>query len=121
VATGMIFISAFLIGLQRGIVGVAAAYTIASLLLAYPNFAIPLQLIDLSMGDLYDALWRPFAASLIMLAGILLLRFLLPPDLSQAWVLCLLVPVGSIIYLSATWYMNRDQVLELIGVVGGKP
>jgi O-antigen/teichoic acid export membrane protein len=120
VAAGMIFISAFLIGLQWGIVGVAAAYTIASLLLAYPNFAIPFRLIDLSMGNLYDALWRPFAASLIMLAGILALRLFLPPDWSRAWVLCLLVPAGTIIYLSATWFMNRDQVLELIDVVGGK-
>lgn len=121
VATGIVTISAFLIGLDWGIVGVAAAYTIASLLLAYPNFAIPFRLIDLSMDDLYDALRRPFTASLIMLAGVLAIKLVLPPEMSRAWVLCLLVPAGSIIYLSANWLMNRDQVLELIGVVGGKP
>lgn len=120
IAAGMISISAFLIGLHWGIVGVAAAYTIASSVLAYPNFVIPFRLIDLSMGELYDALCRPFTASLVMLAGILALRFILPADVSRAWVLCLSVPAGSIIYLSATWYMNREQVLELFGVVRGK-
>jgi PST family polysaccharide transporter len=120
IATGIISISAFLIGLQWGIVGVAAAYTIVSLVLVYPNFAIPFRLIDLSMGDLYRALWRPFVACLIMLAGILALKINLPPDLTGNWVLAILVPVGSLIYLATIWLMNRNQVMELIGIVGGQ-
>ena len=120
VATGIISISAFLIGLRWGIVGVAAAYTIVSLILAYPNFAIPFRLIELSMSDLYRALWRPFVACLIMLAGILALKINLPPDLKGNWVLAVLVPVGGLIYLATNWLMNRNQVMELMGIVGGQ-
>jgi len=36
------------------------------------------------------------------------------------WVLAVLVPVGGLIYLATNWLMNRNQVMELMGIVGGQ-
>ena len=120
VITGILFIFAFVVGLQWGIVGVAATYAFASFILAYPNFAIPFRLIDLPMRNFGNVLWRPLAACLVMLSGILALKFLLPPDMAGKWVLAFLVPVGSLIYLATIWWVNRDQILEIITIAQGK-
>jgi PST family polysaccharide transporter len=120
VAAGVIYLLAFIIGLRWGIVGVAVAYAITSLMLTYPNFAIPFTLIDLPIRNFSEVLWRPFVACLIMFAGILALKIILPPDLTGNWVLAVLVPVGGLIYLATNWLMNRNQVMELIGIVGGQ-
>jgi PST family polysaccharide transporter len=118
IGTGILLTIAFLAGLRWGIVGIASAYTIVSLVLIYPNFAIPFRLIHLPVRDLGNVLWRPFAACLIMLAGILSLKFILPADLDGRWVLSLLVPAGGLVYLAASWYMNRQQVMEVMAIAG---
>lgn len=120
VLSGIIFIAGFFLGLQWGIIGVATAYTIVSLILVYPSFAIPFRLIDLPVRNLANVLWRPVAACLAMLAGILALKNILPPDLEGHWVLLLLVPAGCFFYLAASWYMNREQVMEVIGIARGQ-
>ncbi|MBP2677384.1 MAG: rane protein involved in the export of O-antigen and teichoic acid, partial [Deltaproteobacteria bacterium] len=99
---------------------VAASYAVASLLLAYPNFAIPFRLIGLGMGEFLAALARPLAAGVIMLALVLAGRFLLPPDLSGKWVLLILVPAGAVAYGAATWMLNREQFRETVGLLLGR-
>jgi PST family polysaccharide transporter len=118
VATGLIAVLAFVIGLQWGIVGVAGAYTIATILCLYPNFTVPFKLINLKMQDLGATLWRPFLGSLMMLGGILGLKYAFPPGLTSGKILCILVPVGIIIYLAASWWMNREQAEEFLHVAG---
>jgi O-antigen/teichoic acid export membrane protein len=120
IGAGTYLIIAFLIGLNWGVVGVAAAYAIASFTMAYPLFAIPFSLIQLPMRKLGIALSRPFAASLIMLGVLLGLKFLLPANLSSVWVLGILVPIGCIVYLLASWLINREQLQQLLDVVGLK-
>jgi PST family polysaccharide transporter len=105
------------VGLGWGILGVAAAYTLTNLLiLAYPNFAIPFKLIDLSMPRFLQSLWRQFICSLIMLGAILSIKFFLQ-GLSSAWILGILVPVGATVYLLSSWLINRQQLQELIGLI----
>lgn len=120
VLSGIIFIAAFFLGLRWGIVGVATAYTIVSLILVYPSFAIPFRLINLPVRNLGKVLWRPLVACLVMLAGILALKNILPENLEGRWVLSFSVPAGCLVYLAASWYMNREQVMEVIGIAGGR-
>ena len=120
IGAGMLIIIAFLIGLQWGIVGVAAAYAIASLGLIYPSFAIPFRLINLPVRDLGAVLWRPLVASLIMLGLLLVVGFLLPANLASGWVLGISVPIGCITYLLASWWLNRKQIQQLFDLVGLK-
>lgn len=120
IISGTLVVIAFVIGLQWGIIGVASAYTIATLILAYPNFAIPFRLIHLPVRDLGAVLWRPLVASLIMLGLLLVVGFLLPANLASGWVLGISVPIGCITYLLASWWLNRKQIQQLFDMIGVK-
>ncbi|NEO43868.1 MAG: MOP flippase family protein [Moorea sp. SIO4A3] len=108
----------FLIGLQWGIFGVAVAYAILSFLVTYPSFAIPFRLIHLRMLDFGAVIWRPLVASFLMLLMLVGLKFLLPTDLASGWVLGILIPIGGISYLLASWCINREQIQQLLVMVG---
>jgi PST family polysaccharide transporter len=97
--------------LHWGIVGVAAGYAIANLVIAYPASAIPLGLIGLRFTDLLRVLARPFAASVFMAAVLLAARFVLPRELG-AVALVLLVLLGACAYLAATALVNRQLLTD---------
>jgi PST family polysaccharide transporter len=110
-----------MIGLQWGVVGVAAAYAIANLILAYPTFSIPFRLIDLRVRDLGLALWRPLLSSLLMMIAVFSLRtVLLLLDIANSLTLVVLITTGIIVYLTASWMLNRAQVREILDIVGIK-
>lgn len=117
IAAGILVMVAFVIGMQWGIVGVAAAYAVASLLLVYPAFAIPFRLINLRVRDLGTVLWRPFLSSLFMLVVVLLLKAALPADLSSGFSLGILIPTGVIAYILVSWMLNREQIRQILLIV----
>lgn len=118
VVGGFIVVVGFVVGLQWGIVGVAVSFALASALLAYPNFAIPFRLIDLRVRDLGAVLWRPFISSILMFVAIIPLKTGLEESLSIGVVLGVLVSWGIVAYLIFTWIMNRDQLRDVLGLVG---
>jgi hypothetical protein len=63
-------VTAYIIGLRWGPVGVAAAYSIATIVLRYPSVMYCFHGSHLRVRDLDSALWRPAAASVT--AGIIL-------------------------------------------------
>ncbi|MGK7902425.1 MAG: MOP flippase family protein [Hormoscilla sp.] len=113
IVEGILVTVAFAIGLQWGIVGVAIAYSITSVILVYPSFAIPFRIISLPMGELAAVLWRPLGASLLMLGTVLLVKLLLPTSLASAWILGILVLTGCTSYLLANWLINREQMQQI--------
>lgn len=120
IISSIVVMSSFVIGLRWGIVGVATAYTIATFLLSYPSFAIPFHFIHLPMRDFGMVLWRPLAASILMLGVLLGVKFLLPTSLVSSWLLGILVPIGFVAYLLASWLINREQIQEFWGMLGLK-
>jgi O-antigen/teichoic acid export membrane protein len=120
VVSGLLLIGSFVIGLHWGIVGVAAAYAVATAILVYPEFAIPFRLIDLRVRNLAAVLWKPFLSSLVMLLGLLGLKAALPAYVSGGWSLGILVPAGIGVYLLATWIVNRDQLRQALALVRGR-
>jgi O-antigen/teichoic acid export membrane protein len=118
IAEGLLTVIAFVIGLRWGIIGVAAAYAVVTFALVYPNFSIPFRLVNLRVRDLGWALWRPLLSSLLMFVSLMGLKTaLLPTSLSDGLTLVLLVPIGVIIYLAATWVLNQDQVREILSLI----
>lgn len=120
IVAGALVVISFAAGLRWGVVGVAAAYAVASLALAYPNFAIPFRLIGLGVGEFLSGLARPLAAGGIMLVLVLAGRSLLPPGLPAGWALSILVPAGAAAYLAATWLLNREMFRETVGLILGR-
>lgn len=65
VFSSVIIAAAFVIGLHWGPVGVAAAYSIASVTLRFPGILYCFAVSPLRLSDLGSALWRPFVGSTI--------------------------------------------------------
>lgn len=117
---GALTITAFLVGLKWGILGVAIAYVVTGFALLYPSFAIPLRLVHLSVIDVGAALWRPFLSSLLMLVSLLGLNLLLPRNLHSSYSLLILVAIGIVIYSSTSWLINREEMRHILGAIGLK-
>jgi O-antigen/teichoic acid export membrane protein len=114
IVIGLSTIVAFVIGLRWGIVGVAIAYAVVTGIFIYPNLAIAYQLINLSIWDLGKSIYRPFLSSLVMLFVVLGSKYVLTPGLSNGQLLAILVPVGIISYLLISWWLNREQMTEIL-------
>jgi PST family polysaccharide transporter len=118
VVTGLLVIVSFLAGLRWGIYGVASSYAVMSFVLAIPSFVIPFRLINLKLAHFALALWRPFSCSLVMFITLLFLKanlILRVPDFAA---LAILVGLGVIVYFASSWFMNREQTLRLIDIIG---
>jgi PST family polysaccharide transporter len=117
-ATAISCVIAFIIGVQWGVLGLAISYTTVYVLATYPNFAVPLKLIQLPMLHLWQVLMRPLLASILMLATLVWLQVLLPVSLHPWLVLSLTVPLGGLVYVLGSWLYNRDTLYELLKVIG---
>jgi PST family polysaccharide transporter len=117
IGSGIFVTIAFVVGLQWGVVGVAGAYTIAGIILFYPNFILPFRLIELKFRELLKALSRPLFCTLLMVFLLLAAKFFLPGSLNHIWSLGILVILGILVYCAASWWLNREQVLEVLEVL----
>lgn len=118
--SSFIIVSSFVIGLRWGIVGVAAAYAVATIILTYPGLRLAYGLINMSVRRMIVALARPAAAALVMLGALLVVRSLLPPTLSDPWVLATLAPAGMLSYALLIYYLDPARVRELLAIIGAK-
>ncbi len=120
IGAGTLTLTAFVIGLRWGIVGVAIAYAVAALILAYPNFAIPFKLIDLNFLRFLKALQYPFLSSIIMLLVLVIFKLTLAETLSYPMELATGIILGSVVYIALNWTTNRDLLQELWNLSGLK-
>ncbi len=116
--SGMFVVTAFIIGLRWGIVGVAAAYAIVTFIILYPSFTIPFRLIGLKFFQMLIVLAPSLFNSSLMLLAILMLKMTLFTSLSNTSVLILSLIIGSAIYVAMTLLTNRKQVRELWSLTG---
>ena len=106
-----VFVASFVIGLPFGIVGIAATYFLASVIVFNVVFAVVMKVLGLGMGDLARSIWRPVVISLIM-AGFVFLADSWLASL-QAWHrLIILVPAGAVLNGLLVFLLARD-VLDL--------
>ena len=117
VGSSLLLVASFLVGLRWGILGVATAYAIATLVLVLPNFVIPFRFIGLRLSDFLVALMRPLAASFLMAVALLAIRQAVAnwPPLTELQVL---LATGVIGYVAATWGVNRAQLRQVLALVG---
>lgn len=99
IAAGLLAMPAFIIGLQWGITGVAAAYAVASLLLIWPSLAIPFRLVGLRVSDVLLRLMPSLATAAVMALVIAALASVWPASTdNQLRRLIMLVAVGMVTY-----------------------
>lgn len=102
-----------------GAVGAAWAVTLSSLIVLVVDFAVMFKVLEVGPQRILSELARPLAGSLIMVAGLLPLRFLV--SATESWSgsvfqLTTLVASGSILYLGAVvalWHLaGRPESAE---------
>lgn len=118
VFTSLFVIGGLAIGLQWGIFGVAAGFTIATLLLLYPTFAIPFRLIGMRVADLVLGLKETALCSLLMFLVLYALDLVMPPVFTAGSLLCAYLVVGAVSYISFTCLFNRPLFNDFLRTAG---
>jgi O-antigen/teichoic acid export membrane protein len=116
ICSSIFYLICFILGLKWGLLGVAVAYAIATVLLTVPSLFISFRFIELNIADFAHALFRPVVASLLMALVVTTASFLLK-ELSPIAALQSLVVTGVIAYGMATWMVNRNELLEVVALV----
>jgi O-antigen/teichoic acid export membrane protein len=121
IATGLLIIPAFVIGLQWGITGVAAFYAFASLLLFYPGLAIPFRLVGLRVTNVLLRLMPSVATAIVMALVIATLDIAWASNTDHPLVrLILLVTMGIITYGGLSLFTQRALLKDMIHAVLGR-
>jgi PST family polysaccharide transporter len=116
VVSGIATVVAFAIGLGWGIVGVAAAYLVVTIVLAYPGLAVPYRLIGLTVPAMLRVIVRPALCGLGMFAAVAAASRLLGGDVGSLAAFLVLAGGGAGIYLLLSVVLNRAVVQELVRV-----
>jgi len=87
-----------LIGLQWGALGVAAGYSIATLILFYPAFSFALKRSPVRAGDVFSCISHPLALSIIMGLAMTVARGYLI-EFGLIWTVVASLVVGGIVFL----------------------
>ncbi len=120
VLVAVVMAVAFAVGLQWEIRGVALAYAISSLILAYPGLHIPFYLIGLRVSELGRFLLPALRATAVMVACTLGMRFLVAAHLVPGWHLVVVVLTGVVTYGVASLLWNRRAILEIWDLLRGR-
>lgn len=116
VAAGIVVVAAFSIGIKWGIVGVAVAYAIASILiLGYPNFAIPFRLINLNSFFFLRELKIPLLNSFIVTLVLFAYNFLSKSYLSNFQLLLSGAFLAFMLYGILSLKNNKEIVTDIVG------
>jgi O-antigen/teichoic acid export membrane protein len=92
-------IIAFVIGIRWGVLGVAWAYCIFSLVWWYPLWATCGSIIGLSFGEMVKTLLPSFACAMVMACIVWGIGHLLPSSMGNWLCLVLQIPFGVFIYV----------------------
>lgn len=120
VLSNLVVFAGLAIGLQWGIVGVAAGFTATALLLLYHNLTIPFRLVGLTVPDLLTALKPTALCTALMLAVLTVLDLAFGGMLAHGAMLVLLICAGVATYTISTWVFNREMLQQFIDTAGFK-
>jgi O-antigen/teichoic acid export membrane protein len=113
-----VFVAAFLAGVKWGIVGVAAAYALVSILFFYVSLAVAFSVCGLAFARFHQAIARVLLSSLIMLTAVLIVRWLAQIAGVPQWErLVISILAGVIAYCGASLAVNRVQIQETYRLV----
>ena len=109
---------AFLVGLHWNVKGIAAAYLVVNVLLAYPSFAIPFRLVNLQLVCFLPQFGAALLASVLMGLSVMgvdtLLRCL---GVGPTGVLTVAIAFGAIVYLGIMSLLDADTLREAFQLV----
>ena len=111
--------ASMLVGIQWGLIGLTLAWLVWAPLVFLFSMIRSLPVVGLRTGELLRAMLGPAIASSIMVAVVLVARFLLEHRIFGSWRLAALVLVGALSYIGGSWAFNREGVREVKSLAGG--
>ena len=120
IVSNLVVFAGLAIGLQWGVIGVAAGFTITAILLMYHNFMIPFRLVNLTLAELAKALQPTALCTGLMLVLLVTLDILLGSLIGHAQMLILQICAGVASYTIFTWVLNRGMLHQFLATAGVK-
>ena len=110
----LIIISAIVAGLPYGVMGIAIAYTAASLCITIPNLLVLGRVIPIRLRDVFASCYLPLLFSTIM--GLVVYLFLVVVGSSWNNVVLLLtgVPIGMLVYAGLVFAFDRKSMADVL-------
>ena len=102
-----------LVGLRWGLVGVAVAYAVISLALAYPWLRLAAGLLHRPVSLVGQAVARPMLATAIMVAAVTAARTWVVPGHAPLQELLVMIPLSLVTYLAAILWLGERRFLAL--------
>lgn len=116
-ATGVLTIASFAVGITWGLVGVAVAYTTRTLLLTYLNYTIPGKLVGLTFWDVARRVRGVFGAATTMGLVVWLVGRQLPDGWSPGTRLLVEMAVGVALYIALVRLVSPPPYLDFVSLV----
>jgi len=116
----VVLVAGFVVGLQRGIMGVAAIYAVLSFLLMIPSLAIPFRLIGLRLTALWQSVQLIVVSTAAMAAVVAALRWVLVYRLQApaAATFGICVVMGAAFYFWFMYYRRSAVFLDVLTLAG---
>jgi len=108
-------VGAFLLGVQHGVVVMAACYFVSNLLNAIPVAGCCLTELDAKPSELWACIWRPMAGAAVMISGLAMIYGGRVGDTSLGWPgLMLMVATGVLIHGLMVLMVDRKTAGDLL-------
>jgi teichuronic acid exporter len=106
--------TAFYVGAQQGLPGVAWSWAIAFPLVNIPAFLIAFGTIRIGLGAWVNAIWPALGACLAMSGAVVALRGVMPDALPAPVAAAFSVGAGGLVYAAVLWGFFRRRVLAVV-------
>ena len=115
---GVLLLSAYLLGVQIGLVAVVVALFVAETIITAIKLGICARLVRTPLRRLVAGVRGPLFATAIMVIGVMMLdRILLVRDWADPAILAVLVPTGMVIYTLLALVFRIQAVHDLIDLI----
>lgn len=115
----LVMVPAFAIGVQWGLMGLCLAWLFGTPVMFLLNMRQNMAALQTRMGSLLAAMGRPAVAGAVMCGAIAACRMTAATDLAAPVRLGLLILVGALVYVAATFALNRQGLRELLALLKG--
>jgi len=114
-----LYLPAFVVGLRWGIIGVAAGYLVATVMLLPVAYRYVSQTIGITVRDVWRAISTTVIGCIVMAAAVAALMWAIEVHLHlpNALALVVLVTVGAVIYAAALWLIEPQVIRGLVRAV----
>ena len=116
-AFSTLFIISFFIGIRWGAIGVAACYTIASLLVTPIQFQIAGKLINMTFSDVYKKIIAILVCSILMAAIVFITNQFLISKFSNIFKLIIDLFVGILSYIFLIWIFKLEAAKKIFNLI----